>query len=541
MLPLNNRYGGTGNLALLVYSCEQTLNLSSSRRAENPASPEAGFCLWNENVSPEGLEGIFIMTVAVLTKPQQATVAVSHPVPPIHSSIPVSEIISALSYALDLTEGRTMGHTVRSCVMGMRIAQEFGLAAEERAELYYTLLLKDAGCSSNSSRLFHILNADDIRAKGDLKTTDWTKVGWDSLQYAVTHVATSTPYPERIWRLLQVAATQQRDSCELVKIRCERGSTIARRLGFSEKVANGIHSLDEHWNGGGYPHGLRGSKIPIFANIANLAQTMEVFFEARGRDAAVEAARARSGRWFSPELVKAALSLCQSGTLWVGLEKEDVSQEVLAIEPTDRRLSADERTIDNICVAFAEIIDAKTPFTYKHSTGVAEAAVDIGRWFGMGEKEIKKLRRAGLLHDIGKLGISNAILEKPGKLTAEEFASVRKHPFYSYEILRRVPVFADFSAEAAAHHERLDGSGYWLGLVAEDLSLFARILAVADVFDALRTRRPYRDALPLEKVFSIMREEAPHGLDGTCLDALEKVAGHLESQAPAIPGTVAWQ
>src|SRR5271170_1630600 len=173
------------------------------------------------------------------------------------SSIRVSELISALSYALDITEGRPMGHAVRSCLLGMRIAEELGLLAEAQADLYYTLLLKDAGCSSNSSRLYHILNADDIRAKGDLKTTDWTKVGWESLHYAATHVHTSTPFPARIWKLLQVAATQQRDSCELVKIRCERGSNIALKLGFNERVAKGIHSLDEHWNGGGYPNGLR--------------------------------------------------------------------------------------------------------------------------------------------------------------------------------------------------------------------------------------------------------------------------------------------
>src|ERR1700752_433474 len=168
-------------------------------------------------------------------------------------SIRVSEILSALSYALDLTEGQPMGHSIRACMIGMRIAKQAGMSADDQADLYYTLLLKDAGCSSNASRLFHILNADDIRAKGDLKTTDWTRVGWESLHYAVTHVATSLPFPERVWRLLTVASTQQRDSCELVKIRCERGSMIARKLGFSESVAAGIHSLDEHWNGKGYP------------------------------------------------------------------------------------------------------------------------------------------------------------------------------------------------------------------------------------------------------------------------------------------------
>jgi len=152
-------------------------------------------------------------------------------------SIRVSELLSALSYALDLTEGRPMGHSVRACIVGMRIAQEWRLPAEDLAELYYTLLLKDAGCSSNSSRLYHILNADDLRAKGDLKVVDWTKTGGESLHYALTHVATSTPYPEKIWKLITVALTQQRDSCELVKIRCERGSMISRNLGFSDRVA----------------------------------------------------------------------------------------------------------------------------------------------------------------------------------------------------------------------------------------------------------------------------------------------------------------
>jgi HD-GYP domain-containing protein (c-di-GMP phosphodiesterase class II) len=326
----------------------------------------------------------------------------------------------------------------------MRIAQEFGLPETDQADLYYTLLLKDAGCSSNSSRLHHILNADDLRAKGDLKTVDWTRVGWESLQYAVTHVATSTPYPQRIWKMIQVAATQQRDSCELVQIRCERGSQIARRLGFSERVAAGIHSLDEHWNGSGYPNGLRHGEIPVFSNIANLAQTLKVFLRSQGRKAALEAARRRAGRWFSPGLVKAAISLCKSGRLWEDLDKEDLHTEVLAMEPADRRLTADDKTVDSICMAFAEIIDAKTPFTYQHSNGVADAAVEIGRRFGFGEKNLSRLRRAGLLHDIGKLGVSNSILEKPGKLSAEEMEAVRKHPFYSYEILRRVPAFDGF-------------------------------------------------------------------------------------------------
>jgi putative nucleotidyltransferase with HDIG domain len=412
----------------------------------------------------------------------------------------------------------------------MRLAAQIGLPANEQADLYYALLLKDAGCSSNSSRLFHILNADDIRAKGDLKTKDWTRVGWESLHYALTHVATGMPFLERMQRLFQVAATQQQDSCDLVKIRCERGAYIAEQLGFSVSVSTAIHSLDEHWNGRGYPDGRRKTDIPLFSRIANLAQTLEVFHDARGPQAAIQAVSHRSGRWFDPDLVRAAVSLSDPGDLWADLDSKDIIQKTLAFEPEQRRLTANEATIDNICNAFAEIIDAKSPFTYRHSNGVADAAMDIGQAFGMSPRDLKLLRRAALLHDVGKLSVSNTILEKPGKLTAEEWKVVRDHPYHTFQILTRIPGFEDLAAEAAAHHEKLDGSGYWRGWHADQMSSFARILVVADIFDALRAKRPYRDSLPLEKVFEIMRGDAPRALDLPCLEALVSAKSSSNSE-----------
>jgi putative nucleotidyltransferase with HDIG domain len=446
-------------------------------------------------------------------------------------TIRLSEVISSLSFALDLTEGQQMGHSVRTCFIGMRLAQQIGMSPDEQADLYYTLLLKDAGCSSNASRLFHILNADEIRAKRDVKTTDWTRVGWESLHYALTHVGTGMPFLERMQKLFQVAATQQQDSCALVKIRCERGAHIASQLGFSASVSDGIHSLDEHWNGRGYPYGSRKSEIPMFSRIANLAQTLDVFFTARGANAAVEAVQKRSGRWFDPDLVKAASSLSNSGALWKGLDDDNLTQKVSALEPAQRRITADEDTIDRICMAFAEVIDAKSPFTYRHSNGVAEAAVEIAQWFGMSARSMKQLRRAALLHDIGKLSVSNSILEKPGKLDAEEWKAVKAHPYYTLEILNRIPGFERLSQDAAAHHEKLDGSGYWRGWGADQLSRFARILAVADIFDALHAKRPYRDGMPLEKVFAILRQDAPHALDLPCVEALIASKSNSEPQA----------
>ncbi len=341
----------------------------------------------------------------------------------------LSQIISALSYALDLTEGRPMGHSVRSCILGMRIAEQIGLSAGRKSDLFYSLLLKDAGCSSNSSKLFHILAGDEIRAKRDLKLTDWTKVGWESLQYALAHVASGAPFLERMRTLARVAANQQRQSCELVRIRCERGASIARRIGFAEPVAQAIHSLDEHWNGGGYPEGLRGLEIPLLSRIVNLAQTLEVFYTHRSPEAAVDLAISRSKRWFDPDLVKAATALASAGKLWTGLQNAASLDYALALEPEDRRIAAGDETIENICQGFSEIIDAKSPFTYRHSQGVARAAAAISRRLGLSESDVTLMRRAALLHDIGKLSVPNTILEKPGALDREEWEVVKQHPY----------------------------------------------------------------------------------------------------------------
>jgi putative nucleotidyltransferase with HDIG domain len=451
-------------------------------------------------------------------------------------TVRVSQIISTLSYALDLTEGRPMGHSVRTCILGMRLAGHIGLPAADQGDLFYALLLKDAGCSSNASKLFHILAADEIRAKRDVKLTDWTRVGWESLQYALTHVATGAPFLERVRTLVRVAAKQQKESCALVKIRCERGASIARRIGFPEPVAQAIHSLDEHWDGGGYPDGLRGREIPLFSRIMNLAQTLDVFYTHRNPEAAIEVAEVRSKRWFDPDLVKAAVSLANAGELWDRLRETRTIDYALALEPEDRRMVADEDTIENICQAFAEIIDAKSPFTYRHSNGVADVAVAISRQLCLSEEDTTFVRRAALLHDIGKLSVPNTILEKPGALDAGEWEVVKQHPYYSHEILRRITGFEELSEVAAAHHEKLDGSGYFRHLHAEQLPLEARILVVADIFDALSANRPYRDAMPLDRVFEIIRKDAPRALDAQCVEALAAAGTNSESIRTSLQG-----
>lgn len=433
-----------------------------------------------------------------------------------------AEILSALSYALDLTDGQPLGHSTRCCMLGMRIAREMGVPAAVQGDLYYAMLLKDSGCSSNASRLFHMINADEIRAKRGSATTDFTRMGWDSMQYALQHVATGAPMLERMKRLATMALTHQTSTRALMQIRCERGAGIARQLGFSEAVADGIHSLHEHWNGQGYPDGLLGTEIPLISRIILLAQTMEVFLAQTGADHALAVARGRAGRWFDPGIVKAVESAARGGRLWADLDLAQMA--VAAMEPGERWERTDGESLDRICLAFADVIDAKSPFTYRHSNGVATAATAIARQLGMTEGETRFLWRAALLHDIGKLSVPNTILEKPGKLTSEEWEVVKKHPHYTLEVLRRVPGFGELSEVAAAHHEKLDGSGYFRGWGAEQMNKPARILAVADIFDALSAKRPYRDALPLETVFGIMDKDAGRAIDAECLEALKMAA-----------------
>jgi HD-GYP domain-containing protein (c-di-GMP phosphodiesterase class II) len=431
----------------------------------------------------------------------------------------VSEVISALSFALDLTEGQPSGHAVRCCVFAMRIAEELGLAHDTRADLYYASLMKDAGCSTNASKMFRMLGMDEIKAKRDVKTTDWTKTGFESLQYALSHVKPGAPFLERMRALVDMAKNQKENAHALVSVRCERGAAIARRIGLREGSAEAIFSLDELWSGIGQPEGRRGEEIPVLSRILNLAQNVDVFFMTFGPERALDMARKRSGRWFDPDVVRAFESVAARNELWAELSRAD--ELVVGLEPRQDWLVADEKTIDNICLAFADVIDAKSPFTYRHSTGVTGAAVAMAQTFSLPTSEIATIRRAALLHDVGKLSVSNAILDKPGKLTDDEWGVVKQHPYYTYEVLHRIPGFGELSEIAASHHEKLDGSGYFRGLPPERLSLPARILVVADIYDALAAKRPYRDALPLETVLGIMGKDAPKAIDINCFEALK--------------------
>lgn len=433
----------------------------------------------------------------------------------------MSEVLSALSYALDMTEGQAPGHAVRSCLIGMRIAEELGLDDESRSSLFYALLLKDAGCSSHAAKISSLFRGDDLRLKQGVKTVDWASFSANMI-WAVRNAAPDGSPLARATALVKLGL-QQGTAKEIFETRCERGADIARELGFNELTAQAIRTLDEHWDGHGQPYGRRGEEIPLLGRIVCLAQTVDIFGATHGLAAAHRIARERRGTWFDPELVRALAAFEGDGEFWARLSADEVSDLVSQIEPAGQIVRVDDASLDRVANAFARVIDAKSPFTARHSERVAETAVAIGTVLDMGPDGLRRLRLAGLLHDIGTLGVSNLILDKPGRLTGEERVSVELHPSYTREFLSRVAPFRELADDAAAHHEKLDGSGYPLGLEGDELTQTARILVVADIFEAMTAERPYRGPMAADDALAELDAEVGTKLDEECVGALRQL------------------
>jgi putative nucleotidyltransferase with HDIG domain len=459
--------------------------------------------------------------------------------------IDMPELISALSFALDLTEGAVPGHALRSCVLGMRIGAKAGLSQAELSDLYYALLLKDIGQTSNAAHMSGIVDGQNHIHLAQSRRDNWRGLHATSRAGISPGIApgeatrrsllaeriaiadsslTSADEPfdllARIGRPVPPPLPPQED---FFTPSWDRSAGIIGKIGLNPATAEAVRAIDERWDGTGQPGRWRGDRIPVLARIAAIAQHLDVFASNKGPDMAVAVMRTRSGKWFDPELVKVTAFLHRNQTLWTGcldiLPEAETRAAVLDLEPRAGLKLGPER-IDRICEAFSDVVDAKSPFTVVHSLGVADAAMMIAETMGLSPKRTQFVRRAALLHDLGKLRIPTSVLEKQGKLTAEEFMLVKQHPALTKKILGRIPAFRELAKVAGSHHEKLDGTGYPNNLNGNDLSIETRIIAVADVYTALSEERPYRESLDLSQVTAIMSKDIPAKLDPQCFEAL---------------------
>lgn len=438
--------------------------------------------------------------------------------PKCKSNIP--GVISGLSHALDIAEGQPEGHAVRTCLIGIRIAAELALDDAEVSALYYALLLKDLGGSSNSSKVCHLLGTDDRQAKRNLKMVDWAKPS-ETIGFLRRNVMPAGAPLQRVLHAVVFALEGAGGPRKIIATRSASGAELARRLGFSEATATAIRHLNERWDGRGYSEGLQGDEISLLGRIAGLAEAMEISFAIGGPAAAANFARERRGTWFDPSLVDAFLAFSREGSFWSRVACADPRAELARLVADADSAVADEAALDRIARIFAEVVDAKSPWTHEHSQGVARIGVGIADALGLADDTLVRIHRAGLLHDLGKLGVSNLILDKPGNLSSEEYIELRRHPRLTHQILGRIAAFEDIAEMAASHHERLDGRGYHRGIRAADLPIESRLLVVADICEALSARRPYRDAMSREQVHEILSKDAGTAVCPECVEALK--------------------
>ena len=449
------------------------------------------------------------------------------PAPPaIDSAGPrLAELLGALSHALDMTEGQPAGHCLRSCWIGQQVGRAIGLDAVEMRDLYYATLLKDSGCSSNAARICQLFLTDDLGFKRDRRIVGLSLPSL--MNFVMRHTGARAGVMERVRAIVNAVQNGGEIHRELTETRCSRGAQIARQLRFSEEVADAIQSLDEHWDGSGQPQGLAGKEIPLHSRIALLAQVVDVFHASVGPQGTREEVARRSGRWFDPRIADAFAVLARDPAFWRQLAAEDLERRVLDMAPAQQSQPVDDDYLDDIAMAFGQIVDAKSPWTSGHSARVALVTEHVAERLGLGAPERRWLRRGALLHDVGKLGVSTRILDKSGPLDADEWAAVRQHAANTEQILGRIGAFGTLARIAGAHHEKLDGTGYPRGLDARHIRLETRIITTADIFDALTADRPYRPALSTGQALRLLREGVGTSVDGDCVAALEQSLGTL--------------
>ncbi|MBI4219734.1 MAG: HD domain-containing protein [Chloroflexi bacterium] len=439
-----------------------------------------------------------------------------------HGAVRTADVLGAFSLASDLAMGLPAEHGVRSCYIGMRIAEELRLSDEQRVNLYYTELLKDAGCTTWTSQLAASWMVDELAAKRDLQFFRDAGNPLDVVSWLARYVAAGMPISTRAARFVDFFAHGKEFMREGFESTCQVATRIAGRLGMPRPVQDALMHVFEQWDGRGMPQGSRRNDIPLLSRVVMATSFIEVFHRVEGREGARRIALARRGKSFDPEVVDAFESLSHNEGFWKGLEAERIADTVASMEPEDsphRYLGQDRLT--DLALAFADYADLKAPHLVGHSRRVGELSEQICRRMSLAEKQVTTITAAALAHDIGVVAVPSFVLNKPDvQRTAAEREEVRLHPYHSQRILARIPALEGASQLVAAHHERIDGGGYHRGLSGFQIPIGARIIAVVDRFDELCHDTPDGRALEAEAAFRVLREEAGTRLGPETVEAL---------------------
>ena len=446
--------------------------------------------------------------------------------------VTLAELLAVLSLAADLGMGQPMEHVLRQCLIALRLAERLGVDETEREVVYYSALVAWVGCHVDAYEQAKWFG-DDAALKSDFRLTDFATAASRPL-FILRHLGTGRPIAERTRLGVAFLGEGRRAAEAMLDNHWIAADELAARLGMAQLVRDSVEQTFERWDGKGVPKGARGEEILLAARLVALADVVEVFHRAGGLDAAVEVARQRRGTQFDPELVD--LFTAEATTLCEGLDEGGTWDAVIAAEPAlGVRLGRDE--VETALEAIADFTDVKSPYTIGHSRGVADLAGAAARVFGLNEAAARQVRMAGLVHDLGRLGVPNTIWDKHGTLTHAETERVRMHPYLTERMLACSSGLTPLAAIAVQHHERMDGSGYPRGLAGGAVSPEGRLLAAADFYHSRTEPRPHRLAAGPDEAAALMRAEAKAGrIDAEAAAAVLTAAGHRATRRQARPG-----
>jgi HD-GYP domain-containing protein (c-di-GMP phosphodiesterase class II) len=447
---------------------------------------------------------------------------------PEQAPVRLADVLAALSVVTDLGFGLPPESALRSCLVATALARRLGLAENELADVYWTALLEHVGCTGFAHEAA-TRYGDELVMGAAAASTDFA----DPRDLFATFLPAVAGGSRLAWLRIAFAelTSGSRVSRQYATAACEVGRTTARRLGLPATVQRSLHEVYELWNGSGGSRGLKGAEIALPARLAQLAATAVHFDSLGGPELAIGAVRKQAGGALDPELAEAfgAAAAELLGTASV----DDLHAAAVDAEPGPSRTIPPTRLAD-VAGAFGDVADLKSPYLLGHSSGVAKLAFAAGRQLGFDAAEADRLHVAALLHDLGRVGISDSIWDRPATLSGAEWEQVRLHAYQSERILARSSTLRELAPIAGMHHERLDGSGYHRAAQAREIPVAVRILGAADAYQAMLQERPYRPALEPDEAARRLRGDVEAGrLDRAATMAVLDAAGH---PAPRVRG-----
>jgi HD-GYP domain-containing protein (c-di-GMP phosphodiesterase class II)/DNA-binding CsgD family transcriptional regulator len=446
-----------------------------------------------------------------------------------HQQVRLAELIAAISLATDLGTGQPTGHALRTCYLATGLARELGVPVQDEFDTFYVALLRFLGCTSEASDDAALNAGDDIALYAGLAPS-FMGAPYETIGWMLRHLAEGRSPLTRA-RALAGAFTDPKGAERSIRSHCEVGQMLSRRIGLSDSVLQALGCTFERWDGKGLPNGIAGEAIAISCRVAIVARDYDLLNRVWGPDAATEILNKRRGKAYEPRVLETALE--HGPQLMAQLEDGSLWDTVLEAEPGPP-ITIDEARVDHVLGVFAYFSDLKSPFLHGHSTGVAELAQRAARVSGGVDPML--LRRAGLVHDLGRVAVPSGIWNKEGPLSDEEWERVRLHPYYTERILIRCGPLANLAEPASSHHERQDGSGYHRSIKAPSLSTASRLLAAVDAFCAMTEARPHRSALSQSRAAEELNRACAEGrLDVPCTRAVLEAVGEKRR-----PGRSAW-